>query len=228
MIHVSLLFLIKFYQLLSCVLLQHSALYVLSGCCFHSILRPYIGNLKICLGSIRLTSFNQHFQPLRLGSLDSRHQLRRRFLAIALRVIVDPAPQVVASLFHSHLGLPLELLVGKARVGGKVENVALAAGDDFVGQLATDDGAKGLDHFKDGAAATRAQVPRLDTGLVFAEVVEGSEMALGEVDDVDVVADGSAVTGGVVYGQRLAWLYISSVEIATHHRQRREASHACR
>jgi hypothetical protein len=34
-----------------------------------------------------------------------------------------------------------------------------------------------------------------------AEVVEGCEVAVGEVEDVDVVADGGAVLGVVVWGR---------------------------
>ncbi len=37
--------------------------------------------------------------------------------------------------------------------------------------------------------------------MVLAEVVEGDEVAAREVEDVDVVADGGAVFGGVVCGE---------------------------
>jgi hypothetical protein len=36
-----------------------------------------------------------------------------------------------------------------------------------------------------------------------AEVVEGCEVAVGEVEDVDVVADGGAVLGVVVWGGKM-------------------------
>lgn len=61
--------------------------------------------------------------------------------------------------------------------------------------------AEGFDHFEDGAALARSEVPRAGAGVVFAEVVEGDEVAAREVEDMDVVADGGAVFGGVVCGQ---------------------------
>lgn len=83
-------------------------------------------------------------------------------------------------------------------VGGKVEDIALAALDNLVGELAADDGAEGVDDFEDGAAAAGAEVNGLDAGLLLAEVVEGNEVALGEVEHVDIVADGGAVPRRVV------------------------------
>ncbi|KND92431.1 putative quinone oxidoreductase [Tolypocladium ophioglossoides CBS 100239] len=131
--------------------------------------------------------------------LDRRQQLRRGLLSVALGVVVHPSPQVLAGLFHGELRLPLELLVGQRRVGSQVQHVALSAGNDLVLEVAANDGAERLDHLEDGAAAAGAQVPGLDAGLVLAEVVEGDEVALCQVDNVDVVADGSSVARGVVY-----------------------------
>ena len=54
---------------------------------------------------------------------------------------------------------------------------------------------------EDGAPFARSEVPGTYAGMVIAEVIEGDEMALCEVEDVDVVADGGAVFRGVVYGQ---------------------------
>lgn len=54
---------------------------------------------------------------------------------------------------------------------------------------------------ENGASLARPEVPGAHAGLVVAEVVEGDEVALCEVEDVDVVADGGAVVGGVVCGQ---------------------------
>lgn len=49
-----------------------------------------------------------------------------------------------------------------------------------------------------GAAFAGAEVPGAHARVVCAQVVEGFEVAVGEVEDVDVVADGGAVVGGVV------------------------------
>jgi hypothetical protein len=77
--------------------------------------------------------------------------------------------------------------------------VTLAARGDLVGQVAADDVGEGLDHLEDGAAAAAAEVPGFDAGLVRAQVVECHEVALCEVEHVDVVADGGAVFGFVVW-----------------------------
>ena len=48
------------------------------------------------------------------------------------------------------------------------------------------------------AAFSRAEVPSTHARFVLAEVFERDEVALGEVEDVDVVADRSAVGGVIV------------------------------
>ena len=135
---------------------------------------------------------------LSLG-LDGLDQLGGGFLAVALRVVVHPAPEVLAGLLHGELRLPVKLLVGQAGVGSQVEHVTGATVNNLIGKVAADDGAEGLDDLEDGAATAGSQVPGLDAGLVLAEVLKGSKVALGEIDDVDVVTDGSAVTRFVVY-----------------------------
>jgi hypothetical protein len=125
-------------------------------------------------------------------------QLSRRLLPVSLRVVLGPQPQILASLLEGALGLPAELLVGTGRVGSQIENVTGAAGSDLVGQVAADGLGKGADHLVDGAAAACAEVPGADAGVVGAEVVEGFEVAVCKVEDVDVVTDGGAVVRGVV------------------------------
>lgn len=140
-----------------------------------------------------------HHIALGLGCLDSIKQLRGRLLPITLGVVLDPAPEVVASLLHGKLRLPVELLVSQGGVGGKVKDITLSSGVNLVGEVTADDLAECLDDLKDGAATAGTQVPCLDAGLVLAEVVEGDEVTTGKIDNVDVVADGGAVSGGVVY-----------------------------
>lgn len=137
---------------------------------------------------------------LSLARLKLVDELLRRLLPVALRVVLCPAPQILASILKSVLSTPAELGVGAGGVGGEVEDVACAARSDFVRKVAADGGGEGLDHLVDGAALAGAQVPGADTGVVLAEVVEGCEVAVGEVEDVDVVADGGTVLGVVVWG----------------------------
>ncbi len=51
---------------------------------------------------------------------------------------------------------------------------------------------------KDSAALPCAQIPGSHARVVFAKVVKSGEMALGQVQDVDVIADGGSVVGGIV------------------------------
>ena len=145
---------------------------------------------------------------LSLASLELLKELLGRVLPVALRVVLGPAPQVLARILERALGTPAELGVGAGGVGGEVEDVACAAGRDFVGQVAADGGREGLDHLVDGATLAGAQVPGADAGVVLAQVVEGGEVAVGEVEDVDVIADGSAVLGVVV-----CWCDVSCARI---------------
>jgi hypothetical protein len=71
----------------------------------------------------------------------------------------------------------------------------------LIREIAADGFAEGLDHFKDSGATAGAEVPGAHTGVVGAQVVEGFEVALGEVEDVDIIADGGAVVGGVVVAE---------------------------
>jgi hypothetical protein len=135
---------------------------------------------------------------LSFASLQLLNELLRRLLPVALRVVLGPAPQILARVLERALGTPAELGVGAGGVGGEVEDVACAAGGDFVREVAADGGREGLDHLVDGASLAGAEVPGADAGVVLAEVVERGEVAVGEVEDVDVVADGGAVFGVVV------------------------------
>ena len=72
-------------------------------------------------------------------------------------------------------------------------------GGNLVGKFAAGGGGEGVDHLVHGAALSGAQVPGADTGVVGTEVVEGLEVAVGKVQDVDVVTDGGSVVGVVVF-----------------------------
>jgi hypothetical protein len=119
-------------------------------------------------------------------------------LAVALGVVLGPAPEVLASLLESALSLPAKLGVGAGWVSGEVKNVTSTAGSNLVGQITANGGGEGTDHLVDSAALAGTQVPGTDTGVVGAEVVESLQVTISEVKDVDVVTDGSAVVGGIV------------------------------
>ena len=143
---------------------------------------------------------------LLLASLELLQQLRRRILSVSLGVVLRPPPEILARIDQRALRLPAQLLVRASRVGGQVEHIAVAARSDFVRQIAAHGGAEGLDHLEDCAALAGAQVPGAHARVVGAQVVEGLEVAIGEVEDVDVVADGGAVVGGVVWSVISWWV----------------------
>jgi hypothetical protein len=68
----------------------------------------------------------------------------------------------------------------------------------LVGQILPGSFAEGLDHLEHGGPASGTEVPGFNTGILVTQVVERDEVAVGEVEDVDVVANGGAILGGVV------------------------------
>lgn len=140
-------------------------------------------------------------------------------LAITLRIVVDPPPQICAGILHLQLSLPVQLLVGQAGVGREVENVTLSTLNHIVLQIATDNGTECLDHLEHSATATRTQVPSLETGLACAQVVERSQVTLGKIAHVDVVADSGSVTRGVVFAEHKQLLALTSGDLAQQRQQ---------
>ena len=75
--------------------------------------------------------------------------------------------------------------------------------DNLVGEVTANNLAEGLDHLEHCATTTGAEVPGLDTRLVLAEIVERGKVTAGKIEDVDVVANRSAILGGVVCGMKV-------------------------
>lgn len=131
--------------------------------------------------------------------LESVEQLGRRLLTVALRVVLGPEPEILAGLLEITLGLPAQLLTSARRIGGQIQDVAGTARSDLVGKVATDGGREGLDHLVDSASATGSQVPGAHTRVVGAQVVQGEQVTVGQIQDVNVVTDGGTIAGLVVY-----------------------------
>lgn len=161
--------------------------------------------------------------------LQLRQQLSRRLLTVTLGVILGPAPEILAGLLEGVFGGPAELGVGAGRVGSQVEDVTGATRGNLVGEVAAHGGGEGLDHLVDGGALAGAEVPGADAGVVLAQVVQGLQVAVGQVEDVDVVADGGAVVRGVVCAEVLTGAYDGNwVLKGSYHRRTPSASRACR
>lgn len=136
-------------------------------------------------------------QPVNL-LLKLSKKLSRGLLAVTLGVILSPEPKVLTSLLESALGLPAQLGVSPSRVSSEVEHVTSTTRSNLVGLVLADGSGESTDHLVDCAALTGAQVPGAHTGVVGAQVVQSLEVAVCEIQNVDVVADGGTVVGGVV------------------------------
>jgi len=123
--------------------------------------------------------------------------LRRR-LPISIRVVLRPLPQTLTLICQRPRRLPTELLLCPVHLCREVKHVAGTSLNDLVGEFAANGFIEGGDHFKDGGANAGAEVPGAHARVDGAEVVEGSQVAGGQVFDVEVVADGGAVFGVVV------------------------------
>lgn len=128
-------------------------------------------------------------------------QFFRRTLPVPLRVILGPSPQIVTCIFQRSLCLPAQFFIGSFRISRQIQHVSCSPTHNLIRQLSTHRMAKSLDDIEDRAPLSRPQVPRSDARMVIAQVIECDEVALREVENVYVVADGGAVVGGIVYGQ---------------------------
>lgn len=109
-----------------------------------------------------------------------------------------PLPRMAHDGFNvAVLGLPVEGVLGfgaTAHEGGGITGAAFLF--DHL-ELAAGDGFHRLDDLAHGEAAAVAKVKDIGFAAV-EEVFEAEDVGGGEVGDVDVVADASAVTGGVI------------------------------
>lgn len=135
---------------------------------------------------------------LRLA-LQCLNKLFGRLLSVSLWIVLGPPPQIGAGIFECKLCFPAKLFVGAGRVGSQIENITSSSAYDFIGELAAHGIGEGVDHIVDGAALAGTQVPGTHAGMFGSEVVQGDEVTLGEIENVDVVANGRAVFGIVVY-----------------------------
>ena len=121
-----------------------------------------------------------------------------------------PAPGAFEGALDGCLGLPAENLVGLAGVGPDLLDVALAALSDLVGNLDAGGLFEGVDEAEHGASVAGAEVEDFEAGgVILAEqALEGHYVSLGQVVDVDVVADAGSVRSVVIVaedGQLLAY-----------------------
>jgi hypothetical protein len=103
------------------------------------------------------------------------------------------------------IGLPTQFCDGFFAAGDEECRVAGSAGAEFYRDGVSGNAADGVDNLFYGEAGSVAEVidePLLG-GAVGFESFEGEEMGVGQIADVDVVADAGAVVGGVVVAEDL-------------------------
>ena len=93
-------------------------------------------------------------------------------------------------------GLPGQVAAHFIGGGDQDGGIAGTAGEEFFGDVAAGEAAGGGEDFADGVAGAGADVEG-GAGDA-AEFLEGAEMGLRDVEDVDVIADAGAVGSGIV------------------------------
>jgi hypothetical protein len=122
------------------------------------------------------------------------------FISITRGVAALPAPGVAAHVGEGVSGLPAEDVFRLGGVGVDGGEVARAARADHVGDGHAVDLGEGLDHVEHAVADAGAEVEDLAARVVIG-VVDGGEVAVGQVADVDVVAHAGAVGRVVVVAE---------------------------
>lgn len=112
-----------------------------------------------------------------------------------------PSPSGLHDIFEAITGLPTEQASGLLIVGIDGDDIASAARADTVRHGLASDILERVDSFEDAHALPDTDVEHLASGLASGEAVEifeAESMRMGQVHDVYIVADATAVAGGVV------------------------------
>ena len=93
-------------------------------------------------------------------------------------------------------GFPAEFPLNFLGAGNEDGGVSRAAGTDLDGDGVTGDAARRFDDFEHGEARAIAEV--VDELLSLRKRLKSKEMGVGQIFDMDVVADAGTVRGGVI------------------------------
>ncbi len=120
-----------------------------------------------------------------------------------------PCPGVAHGVFDVGFSCPSEHFIRLLWLCPNLLDVAGPAWTDLVGNGHSRGLFKCVDKLKHGKSATRAEIEYLNgVGVrIFKHALHGYDVGLGQVHNVDIVADAAAVGGVVVvaeYGQLLA------------------------
>ena len=119
---------------------------------------------------------------------------------ISGRVPGLPAPAVAAHIGKRFLCLPAKDLLCLGGVCVDRGQIACAARADDVGDGNIVDLGEGVHHFQHADAAAGAEVEDLAAGVRL-RIADRAQMALGQIDDVDIIAHAGTVRGVVVVAE---------------------------
>ena len=119
---------------------------------------------------------------------------------VAVRVLLLPVPAVGAHLLDAVLSHPAQLVFGLGGVSVALGDVAGAAGIDDVGDGLAAGFLEGMDDIQHAVTLAGAEVADEEAAVRF-QLLDGADMAAGQVHDMDVVADAGAVGSGVVIAE---------------------------
>ena len=138
--------------------------------------------------------------------------------AISPPYVRGPPQAVSDGVEIAHLRAPAKLAVRLARIADQFGRIARAARADAVRDRPARGPRNRIEHFADALPAPRAEVEGVGTGRGV-EPVEGTDMGVGEVTDVDIIADTGAVGGRVIVAEQRQWRAVAGDRL---HRQRDE------
>lgn len=108
-----------------------------------------------------------------------------------------PTPGAAAHVVDGFFGGPAQYFCSLVGLGVATGNVSTATGHDLVRNILAAGLGEGLDHFKDAAALAGTQVNGMPTRMVLCKL-QGCQVAIHQVHDVDIVTDAGAIRGVVV------------------------------
>jgi hypothetical protein len=112
-------------------------------------------------------------------------------------IFLFPSPGGLNDFFEGRVsGYPVEGFFEFFAAGNEDGGIAGAARAEFAWDLAAGDALGGADDFENGKAAAVADVEGFAGDAI--DFLEGADVRVGDVEDVDVVSNASAVGGGVV------------------------------
>ena len=112
--------------------------------------------------------------------------------------------------YSSH---PAQLILGLGGVGIALGDIAGAAGIDHIGDLLAAGLLKGMDDIQHAVAVAGAQIAD-EQAAVGLQLLDGADMAPGQVNHMDVIAHAGAVGGGVVVAKDVHLFQLATATLA--------------